>query len=54
MKVYELIKRLQEMNPDQEVLVDAEMKAAQLDYWDIPIVDVQQTPHTITLFAQED
>jgi len=54
MKVYELIKSLKEMNPDQEVLVTAEMKAAHLNYWDIPIVDVQQTEKIVTLFIYED
>jgi len=54
MKVYELIKKLEEMNPDQIVLIDAEVKTAHLDYCDVPLIDVWQTAHFVTLFAAED
>lgn len=54
MTVKKLIEKLQEMNPEQEVFVTAEMKAAHLNYWDIPIVDVQQTAKIVTLFISED
>lgn len=53
MTVKELIERLKEMNPNQEVVITAEFKTTHLNYWDVPIVDVQQTNKIVTLFIAD-
>ena len=53
MTVKELIKKLKEMNPQQEVFISAEFKSAYLNYWDVPIIDVQQTNKIVTLFIAD-
>lgn len=50
MLVKELIEKLKEMNPEQPVFISAEFKSAHLAYWDVPILDVQQTNEVVTLF----